>query len=295
MVQLPMKKAQEKINKVFSKTFGKTPLKERLDDIRSEALELSRFQDIKHIKEESGDLLCSLIQLINESGWDAEELVDQTLDKIRQKNIYQSLGRKKNIAIVGLAGNPPTKGHVEMGEYILSEGIVDEVWYMPCYEHMGGKNLVSAHHRLAMLELALSHNPSLKVFDYEIKHKLSGETYFFAKKIEQDPIRENHRFMFVMGQDNANNFDRWYNFEFLEKMLPFIVVNREGYEAKGTWYLKEPHIFLNKKFKEFQISSTLVRELLSKKRNNNDNKSLLKMIDQKVLDYIKKHKLYNVI
>ena len=290
-----MKKIQDKVNKIFIKNFGKTSLEERLNDIKGEALELSRYQDIKHIKEESGDLLCSLIQLANESGWDINDLIEATLNKIENKQIYKELGRKKSIAIIGLAGNPPTKGHVAMGEFILSQAIVDEVWYMPCYKHMGGKDLVSPEHRLAMLELALEHNSLLKVFDYEIKHKLSGETYYTVKKLETDSLRDTHRFMFVIGQDNANSFDRWVNFAYLERMISFIVLKREGYTAKGDWYLKEPHIFLNQNFKEKQISSTLVRELLSRKRNSFENKELDEMLNPKVKEYIIKNKLYNSI
>ena len=61
---------QEKVNQVFKKNFGYTPLSTRLKDIEREFFELRDYTDIKNLKEETGDLLCSLIQLCNESGWE---------------------------------------------------------------------------------------------------------------------------------------------------------------------------------------------------------------------------------
>lgn len=286
------KKIQDRINEVFLKTFGKTPLEERLKDIKGEASELSRYLSVKDIKGEAGDLICSAIQLLNENGWTLDEVVDETLKKIESKNIYNSLGRKKNIAILGLAGNPPTKGHIGMGEFLLSQGVCDEVWYMPCYDHLGGKRLVSPEHRLEMLRLATEHNSCLKVFDFEVRNQLGGETYHTVKRLEQDPLRDVNRFFFVIGQDNANSFDKWYNFEYLQRMASFIVLKREGYEATGDWYLKEPHIFINKTFLNQAISSTLIRSLLSKERNLEEETQLQEIINPKVLAYIREHKLY---
>lgn len=287
-----MNKLQKKIDEVFVKTFGKTPLHERLSDIKNEAIELSRYQSVKDIKSEAGDVICSAIQLLNENGWTLEEVVEETLKKIQSRNTYSQLGRKKNVAILGLAGNPPTLGHVGMGEFLLSQGVVDEVWFMPCFGHMAGKKMELPEHRIQMLKLATEHNACLKVFDFEIVNELGGETYHTVKKLEQDPIRESHRFFFVIGQDNANSFDKWYNFEYLQKMATFIVLKREGYEASGDWYLKEPHIFINKTFMHRPVSSTLIRSLLSKKRTSEEDKILNEIINPKVLAYIQEHNLY---
>lgn len=77
-----MKEIQKKVKEVFIDNFGKTPLKKRMDDIRDETLELIRFTDVNSIKEEAGDLLSSVIMLCNECGWDVEDVVNSTLNKI---------------------------------------------------------------------------------------------------------------------------------------------------------------------------------------------------------------------
>lgn len=201
-------------------------------------------------------------------------------------------GNKKDIAIIGLAGNPPTQGHVSMGEFLLKKGYCDEVWYMPCYDHVAGKDLVSSRHRLKMLDLAIEHNPLLKISDLEIKYKLTGKTYYTVKKLENPELIDKYNFKFVIGQDNANSFHKWYKFNYLKEMVNFIVMNREGYTPEGSWYLKEPHIFIKQKFQTREISSTFVKELLSKNRNNEEEKTLKEIVNPKVLDYIIKNKLY---
>ena len=73
-----MKKTQQLIKKTFLDNFSKTPLKERMDDILRESLELVRFTDINNMKEEKGDLLSSVLMLCNENEWNVTELIKKT-------------------------------------------------------------------------------------------------------------------------------------------------------------------------------------------------------------------------
>ena len=152
-----MKNIQDKVNTVFRKAFGRTPLKLRLEDIMGEAHELHRSIDSKNRREEAGDLISSLMQLMNEEGWDAEELIDECLQKIkRREQQYNTLGRKYKIAILGGAMNPITVGHIQIAQFVLNTSkTFDEVWIMPIFKHMYNKEIASAKDRLAMCELAI--------------------------------------------------------------------------------------------------------------------------------------------
>ena len=55
--------------------FGRTPLRERLQDILKEAMNLNRYIDHRHLKEEAGDLLCSVLELFTECEWDAGPVI----------------------------------------------------------------------------------------------------------------------------------------------------------------------------------------------------------------------------
>jgi nicotinate-nucleotide adenylyltransferase len=292
---------QDKVSKVFTDAFGRTPLVQRISDIFGEAIELSRYTDDKNLDEEAGDLLASVIALCAERGRDYRELIQNTLDKIeRRKSQYRSLGRKTKVAILGGAFNPVTKGHIDLCKFVLDTSqVFDEVWLMPCYGHMYGKELVPAKHRLEMCKVAAKEDGRIKVFDYEIKNKLKGETYQTVKLLQEEIFAKDHYdFSWIIGQDNANTFNKWVNYELLEKLIRFVVVPRDGIkpDPKVKWYYREPHIYLTDEHNIGEVSSTRVRELLTLHYNTADfgdaRRDLKHYLADSVFDYIDKHNLY---
>jgi len=305
---MEVKDLQKKIDDTFREHFGYTPLKERLNDIQSEFFELMKWQDVKNLKEETGDLLSSLMKLCSESGWNAEELVFNTISKINNRaEQYKTLGRKTRVAILGGAFNPIHNGHIQIAQFVLNtSGQFDEVWLMPANNHMYNKNMVSPEHRLKMCEIAANKDSRIKIFDYEIRNKLKGETYYFFKRLkEETELTEKYQFAMIVGLDNANTFDKWVNYQELERLTQFVVVPRAGTERdlNVNWYLQKPHIFLNGENTIMNVSSTLVRNLLNKiqKSTSDEYKSSIEdeilnfsepLLDKDVYDYIIKNNLY---
>jgi nicotinate-nucleotide adenylyltransferase len=293
---MEINKIQKVVNDVFTEHFGYTPLKERLKDIQGEFFELMKWQDVINLKEETGDILASLLQLCNENGWDAAELIGRTLEKIEsRRQQYLSLGRKTKVALYGGAFNPITIGHIQAAQFILNtSGEFDEVWLVPAYEHMNGKIMESPEHRLEMCKLAAKVDARIKIFDYEIQHKLKGESYYMIKKLKMEKeLNERYNFSLVVGLDNANSFDTWVNFEELERMIRMVIVPRKGYQPlQNAWYFKYPHIYLTAESTIMESSSTQVRDLL-KERNDtinkitfNDKSFEIESIDKELLHYI---------
>jgi len=297
-----MNEIQKKVKETFETNFGKTPLKERLDDILRETLELIRYSDINNMKEEAGDVLSSIMMLCNESDWDATELIKNTCDKInRRTKQYKSLGRKYKIALLGGAFDPITNGHIEVAKYVLNtSGQFDEVWLVPAYNHMYNKQMTPYDDRVKMCELATQVDGRIKVFNYEKTKNLAGETYHLMKTLLNDKDYENYNFSFIIGLDNANTFNKWVNYEELERMVRFVVVPRKGYNPNGeSWYFNFPHIFLNGDGEEIpimEISSSDVRTQFGEYWENNfkviiEDKIIMN-IDKKIMNYIKSQKLY---
>ncbi|MCP4439046.1 MAG: nicotinate (nicotinamide) nucleotide adenylyltransferase [Aureispira sp.] len=289
-----MKDIQDNINEVFESVFGYTPQTERLEDIQKQFFKLMRNTGVRNLKASTADLLTTLIQLATESGWSLEELVEQNLTKIQKRAAqYKSLGRKKRIAIYGGAFNPITNGHIQVAQFVLNvSGHFDEVWIMPAYQHMNNKRMESAEHRIKMCELAAAVDGRIKVFDYEIKHQLAGETFKMVKQLTNDEAYTGFDFAFIMGLDNANSFDKWVNYEHLEKMMKFVIVPRKGIERdlSKDWYLKAPHIFLNNENTAIQeVSSTLIRNILS---SGEELERLAQYMNKEVVDYIASQQLY---
>jgi nicotinate-nucleotide adenylyltransferase len=287
-----MEKIQKQIDQSFRKHFGRTPLAIRLDDIIGEALELHRAIDLTNMKEEIGDLLSSVLQLCNENEWDAEALIQATLNKIERRAAqYHSLGRKTKVAILGGAFDPITKGHIAVAKYVLDASrSFDEIWLMPCFHHMLNKNMATPEHRLDMCELACQVDGRIKTSNYEILHRLKGETYHLAHKLFDEPFaKDEFDFSFIIGMDNANTFDKWFNYENLEKLVRFVVVPRAGVvrNEQVNWYLHSPHIYLGVPDKPWtEVSSTLVREKLLQ------HEAVSEYLDPKVIEYIERNHLY---
>lgn len=297
------KKLQELVDNKFKEHFGYTPFEERKNDIRNEFFELMRYQDLNNLKEETGDLLSTLIKLCAESGWDYEELILNTLKKIDGRaEQYKTLGRKTKVAILGGAFNPIHNGHIQLAQFVLNtSGEFDEVWLMPANDHMYNKDMVSSEHRLKMCEIAASVDNRIKVFDYEIKNKLKGETYYFFKRLkEEKELTEKHQFTMIIGLDNANTFDKWVNYKELENLAQFVVVPRKGVERDISvdWYLQKPHIFLNSETDIINISSTEIRHMIDQTQMtmpemmHQREEDILKYLNKDVLEYIRTNKLY---
>lgn len=285
---------QEKVGEVFKATFGRTSLRERLEDILKESMELHRWTDIQNLQEEAGDLACSLFALFEETGLSMEEAVQRTLEKIeRRKQQYHSLGRKLRVALLGGAFDPPTVGHVAVAKFVLdSSREFDEVWLVPCYKHMYNKEMSPAEQRLTMLGYAIEGDGRIKVFDYEIIHKLGGETYHFLKSLLDSDFSQTHEFSYIIGMDNANGFDKWVNFEELERLIRFVVVPRVGEEANTVdWYLKPPHLFLRSDAPLPDTASSKVREEVAFGRKLG-SQLLTAMVHPAVKEYIIRKGLY---
>jgi len=284
---------QLEVNEAYLKAFGRTPLRQRLEDIFGEALELSRYTDIKNLREETSDLLGSLIQLVNECDWDIDQLVEDNINKIaRRQNQYKTLGRKIKVAILGGAFDPITLGHIELAKFVLDTSkTFDEIWITPCFSHMYNKKMVAPEHRVAMCKIAVRNDYRIKVFEYEIEKKFHGETYHFVKMLlSEDFAKDQYDFSMIIGLDNANTFDQWVNYHDLERMMRFVVAPRAKVvvDPNVNWYLKPPHIYLVGEKPIMESSSTSVRENIGR----NDFEAASALVDLKVLDYIKQHNLY---
>jgi len=290
-------KIQDKVAEVFINNFGYTPLKQRLADILNECWELKTAGSIRNMKEETGDLLASLIQLANECEWNVEELIENTLHKIqRRSKQYKSTGRKINVALFGGSFDPIHIGHEIAGKIILDYSKeIDEIWFTPCFVSLYGKSMTEPHHRLAMCNKITKTDGRFKVFDYEIKHKLGGETYFFLKKLLEDSLFTNYRFYFIIGSDTALSLPKWPNSKYLIDLIPFIVVHRPKVEIsiKDAWFLRRPNcIYIEPEQNECidrNIESTNARNIII---SGADDKELESILRPDIINYIRKYKLY---
>jgi len=182
----------------------------------------------------------------------------------------------KPIALYGGAFDPPTLAHQQLARKLLSCGF-DEVILMPSQDSTFGKKLSPLFHRLSMCHLLNESHITTSTLD--AIHNPHGRTIeALPHYIEQ---LGHHNFSIVIGSDNANAIDRWYQGRELIQQASFFVFERPGFPLSeaGSWCLKDPHHF---EPCSISISSTQVRQAYKE-----DNIELIKtLLDPKVFNYI---------
>ena len=166
------------------------------------------------------------------------------------------------IGILGGAFDPPHQGHVAVAN--LAKHFFDKVWVLPAYDHMHGKKMRSADHRLEMCKIAFSKfSDKIVISDFEIVHMINDGTLSLIQKLNQS--FPDNTFSMIIGQDNADTIETWKNHEQLISSTPFFVSTRTGYSIKDSdvWYRKPPHQYYY--IESPEISSTEIREKLAKK------------------------------
>lgn len=176
--------------------------------------------------------------------------------------------RKKHIrvAILGMAADPITNGHIELGKVVGDSGFFDEVWFMPCYSHMFGKHMQYPWYRYHWCSLAVQKLPAMYLTSrYEIFHQHIGCTYDLMLRMKED--FPDFKFHWIIGYDNVLEINKWKHAEELKQgnAIPFVVAPRIGYELPPGkfWYDDLPHIHLHKSPGTSPISSTEARKLLA--------------------------------
>jgi len=199
---------------------------------------------------------------------------------------------KKRIAILGGAMNPITKGHIQIVRYVFDYSSVENIWLMPCYNHLQKSGLEDFTHRLNMCKIASEpFSEFITVSNFEAEHRLSGSVFELMEKLRET---YDYEFYYVIGMDQANNFKTWKNWELLKDTTRFIVFPRQGVEPDPNfdWYDKGNHLYAppTRGYPIMDVSSTEIRELL--KCKDRDFAKLETMINPLVLNYICENSLY---
>jgi len=199
------------------------------------------------------------------------------------------------VAIFGGAFNPITIGHQLVVDSVLANvPEVDQIWLMPCYGHLYGKQLEEASHRLAMCKCLSDKILNTRVFPFEINHKLSGSTWLAVNQMLEEGVFDSFDdFYVIIGQDNANHMDGWLYGQELQAHLNWIVVRRAGSPVTHNWYdIPNNRIVTPPGTKQnaSEVSSTKVRNLIAENKWNEAQNLVL----PDVWDYIVEHKLYGI-
>lgn len=190
------------------------------------------------------------------------------------------------IGIFGGSFNPPHKMHKEIAIELIKKHYVDKVIFVPTGSKYKYKNnLLSDKVRLDMLKLMCRDVNNLEVSDYELKDDVVY-TYltlnYFKNKYKDDEI------YFICGTDNLSYIDKWKRGEYILSNNKILVIKRNTDDINTLLdkYKDYKDNIIVTDIKENEISSTKIREMIY------NNKRVKNYLDNKVLDYIIRNKLY---
>ncbi len=189
------------------------------------------------------------------------------------------------IGILGGSFDPVHNGHCAVAQLAQEHFSLKKVYFIPAFipPHKIDTVTISARHRLNMLQKAVQGNKSFCIWDGEIKRggiSFTVDTLRTLKKMYPHSV-----LYFIIGSDNLSEILTWNNYKKIIKMVTLCVAHRPGYAMRIPSQLSKATI-VTFPSPEWGISSTMIRTYLAK------GKSCRYILPQKVVEYIKKNKLY---
>ena len=141
------------------------------------------------------------------------------------------------IALFGGSFNPPHVAHQLVALYVLETQPIDELWFVPVYEHVFGKQLEPFSNRVTMCELAATAIPRAKVSRAE---ELLAKRPGFAGSRTIDLLEHliaTHpgiELRLIVGSDILGEADQWNRWQDVITAAPLIVVRRTGHRPPGS-------------------------------------------------------------
>ena len=160
---------------------------------------------------------------------------------------------KSTIALFGGSFDPPHIGHQSIINELSKMNIVEQIIVMPNYQNpFKDTTFASAKQRLQWCRDIFDSSSGVIVSDYEVSNGKSTYTIETIKALNQEYIVK----YLVIGSDNLEKIQEWKNFDEINRLIEWIVVNRGSVPKEHTTPLR--------KFQMLElacpISSTQIRE-----------------------------------
>lgn len=155
------------------------------------------------------------------------------------------------VGLLGGSFDPITKAHLELAKAILKDGC-QQVWFLPCKQSpLKDKKLTSFDHRVEMIKRCIAPFKKMKVCTIEKDLPAPSYTITTLQKLKQS---YDYEFIFYIGNDQAQQLDKWKDIETCFKLAEFRVFLR------GCSTVECPYPLKTMTLKPMDISSTKVRQ-----------------------------------
>ena len=183
----------------------------------------------------------------------------------------------KKIAIYGGTFDPIHHGHLIVAREALERLGTEEVIFIPARVSPLRKTAPVAGDeiRLLMIQAAIENEPGFAVDDCELRRPSPSYTIDTVEQIRQ---RKGDATIYcLIGEDNVDKLTKWRRFADLEKMVRFVVLDRNG---------QQPHHVYPVIRRKIDISATEIRKRVATGR------SIRYFVPPAVEEIIRREKLY---
>ena len=181
------------------------------------------------------------------------------------------------VALFGGSFNPPHVAHQMACLFVLETEPVDQLWMIPTFRHVFGKQLAPFDDRLEMCRRA-ARPLGPRVIVSEVEREMAQEqSRTYDTVLELGRRHPGTRFRLVVGEDILAERHAWHRWDDLTALAPPIVLGRAGSQegVAGVPRVELPG-----------VSSTDVRERVAR------GESAVPLVPRAVMDYIAGRGLY---
>lgn len=202
---------------------------------------------------------------------------------------------RRRIGLIGGTFDPIHYAHLAIAEEVHTALDLTETVFIPAGQppHKPGRAITTAHHRLAMLELAIASNPHFRLSRVEMDRP--GPSYLVdTLRLLLQEWGTDAALYFVIGWDSLEEFHTWRDPMGILAQLTYLVAARRPGYRKDDGYMTSlearlPGIaqrLLVVPAPQLDISSTDLRRRVAEKR------PIKYQLPEGVEQYIREHGLY---
>lgn len=206
------------------------------------------------------------------------------------------------IGFYGGTFNPIHFGHLNLAIEMMEIHGLDQVWFCPAYinPHRQNESPISVHHRINMIELAISELSQFQLISTESVRERPSYTIDTLRELIALEKKKGTQvqFFLILGADAVKGFFQWKQPEKIVELVPLLVGSRDtrtlseellfsGEVTPGQLLVAEAIKRGMTPTRYLQISSTEIRERVGK------GLYCKHLVPTKVMDYIYENHLYS--
>ncbi len=192
------------------------------------------------------------------------------------------------VLLFGGSFDPPHAAHIRLPQQAKDAIHADHLAFIPAAQQPLKESQTPAHHRLAMLKLALEGSVDCHVLELELKRQGPSYTVDTVRELkarwgQQVTLR------FLIGADQLAAFDRWRDWQTIEQLAQPVIMHRDGQMPitvpngfdRDQWLKRVIQV------DRIDISSTNLRNQLAAGKHVDET-----LLAPQVQSYIHQHQLY---